>query len=367
MKRLSPFLLGPLSLSLLFLIGCSLAPKPAEKVKTKDDQVVIMTYNVENLFDAKDDPDKKDEEYLPRAVKSSPHYQSICYQMTNPYYQKECLYKDWTETLYKRKISRLADVISQVNQGHGPDILVLDEVENIGALKDLAAAMPSLNYKTVELIEGPDERGIDVGLISRLPMKEAKLHDAGIKDFKTRGILEVELILPDGKPLYVLGVHLPSQAAPTSARRTVFKTLAKVKKSLPKDALVYASGDFNVAAREEAKEKLFRHDAQEDWAVSHLIGCKTCQGTYYYHSKREWSFFDAFLFDKRMTNGKAAWQVDPDSIHIFNDNIYQVNRWGSPARFGSGMKGVGVSDHWPLVATLVKGQTVVKNQKGETP
>jgi hypothetical protein len=98
-------------------------------------------------------------------------------------------------------------------------------------------------------------------------------------------------------------------------------------------------------------------------------------GTYYYHYKREWSFFDAFLFDKRMTDGSAAWQVDPQSIKVFNDSLYQMNRWGSPARFGNGMKGVGVSDHWPLVAVLRKNAPPTTkmtsnkpdDSKGDTP
>lgn len=377
----------------LAFTSCTLAPKEEAKVEVQKDEIFLMTYNLENLFDTQDDADKNDEEYLPRAVKKTPYYQNICFTKSSEYYKSECLEKDWSERVYRRKIARLVDVISRVNNGKGPDILVVQEIENIRALRDLANSMPSLNYTTVELIEGPDERGIDVGVISRLPLKSSKLHKVDFEEIKfslqtkeaivkgrdatkkaedteptydlsrddvsdveesydTRGIMQVELTLPDGKSLYVLGAHLPSQRSPTGYRRVVLEKIAQVKAALPKDALVFAAGDFNISATEEVKEKLYAKQAAKDWAISHQIGCKTCTGTYYYHRKREWSFFDVFMFDKAMAGGSAPWQVDTDSIAVFNDSLYQINKWGSPARFGKGMSGVGVSDHWPLVAKL---------------
>lgn len=383
-----------LSLAVATFSGCVHSPqKLAEKVQVQDSEVFLMTYNLENLFDTQDDPGKNDEEFLPRALKKTTYYQNLCFTRSSEYYQTECIGKDWSESVYRRKISRLADVISRVNDGKGPDILVVEEIENIRALKDLANSMPTLNYKTVVLIEGPDERGIDVGLISRLPAKSSKLHEInfaeiklGLKkendilkeqlskkeersfvlseedtddmeeSFHTRGILEVELELPDKSSLFVLGGHLPSQRASTGYRRMALEKLAQIKATLPKEALVFAAGDFNISASEEAKSKLLAQQAQRDWDVSHLVDCKGCTGTYYYHTKREWSFFDVFLFDKRMTNGTAAWQLEPGSISVFNESLYQINKWGSPAKFGKGMQGVGVSDHWPLVAKIKKNE-----------
>ena len=68
-----------------------------------------------------------------------------------------------------------------------------------------------------------------------------------------------------------------------------------------------------------------------------------------------------------MITGEAGWEVDPDSIRIFNDSLYQVNRFGSPARFGKGMKGVGVSDHWPLLAKIKKTTSGEKTISANEP
>ncbi|MAV92158.1 MAG: hypothetical protein CL676_12125 [Bdellovibrionaceae bacterium] len=385
------------SLSLVIFTSCTSFNKKKELVQVKDSEIFLMTYNLENLFDTKDDEGKNDEEFLPRSIKNTTYYQNLCFTRTSKRFRQECLDKDWSETIYKRKISRLVDVISRVNDGNGPDVLIAEEVENIHALKDLAAAMPQFNYKTVELIEGPDERGIDVGVISRLPMKSSMLHVVDFEKIKyslktqeqltkertahltkkdenslpeftlaredvsdikenypTRGILQVELELPDGESLYVLGAHLPSQRSSTGYRRVVLEKLSQIKKELPEKALVFAAGDFNISAGEDAQKRLYGEQAARDWVISHKIGCKSCAGTYYYHRKREWSFFDVFLFEKELTNGQNEWQVDPNSIAVFNKSLYQFNRWGSPGRFGNGKHSTGVSDHWPLVAKLVR-------------
>lgn len=375
--------------TLVFSISCTHLTKTAEKIQVDAQEIVLMTYNVENLFDTKDDPGKDDEEYLPRSLKKSAYYQNLCFTKSSEYFRDECLGKDWSEKIFRRKVARLSDVITRVNGGRGPDVLVVEEVENINALKALAEAMPLQNYITVELIEGPDERGIDVGVISRLPKKSSKLHNVDFEAIKyslknkktllkersessnsfslasedvkdveeaylTRGILEVELELPDGKSLFVLGAHLPSQRSSTGYRRVVLEKLAQVKSSLPDKALVFAAGDFNISATEDAKERLFSEQIARDWKVSHKIGCETCTGTYYYHHKREWSFFDVFLFDEKLVQGVEGWKVDPKSIKVFNESLYQTSRFGSPARFGKGKQGVGVSDHWPLIAKIKK-------------
>jgi len=387
---------------LLFFVfattSCTSSFKKKELVQVNDSEIVIMTYNLENLFDTKDDPGKNDEEFLPKSVKKSTYYQNLCFTKSQERFKQECLGKDWSETIYKRKISRLVDVISRVNNGKGPDVLVVQEVENLNALTDLAKAMPQFNYQTVELIEGPDTRGIDVGILSRLPKKSSELHvidfekikfslktkeelakermrkslnsktDDTLPEFElsredlndikdnypTRGILEVELELPDGKSLFVLGAHLPSQRSSTGYRRAVLAKLAQVKDSIPPEALVFAAGDFNISAGEDVKKRLYIDQAAKDWAVSHQIGCKSCTGTYYYHRKREWSFFDVFLFEKELTSGQSDWQVDPNSVSVFKESLYQFNRFGGPGRFGKGKHSTGVSDHWPLVAKIKK-------------
>ena len=343
--------------TILSFVGCVSKDHQAKK-----NSLTVMTYNVENLFDSLDDPGKDDETYLPIEVKKTARHRAKCQQASRDYYRKLCLEEDWSESKIKRKLTRLADVILQVRGGKGPDILILQEVENLNIAERLR-----LNYLTKAgygpsiLIEGPDKRGIDVAILSRLPIrKKSQLHKINLtfidKETKkevparpTRGILQATFTLPGDKSLTVFGVHFPSQGNPTKARRTAIKKLNALKKALPKTEYVIAAGDFNISSKEDAKEGLFSKELASEWLVSHQIGCDTCEGTHAYRGG--WSFLDAILFSKNFQS--ELWTVDPKSIRIPNKSLYQMNHWGAPARFGDGLSQKGVSDHWPLAADIM--------------
>jgi len=97
------------------------------------------------------------------------------------------------------------------------------------------------------------------------------------------------------------------------------------------------------------ESKLYSKDLAKEWRVSHLIACKKCKGTNYYHRKRSWSFLDALLFSKNFTK---TWKIDKSSITVFNSLDVQNNRYGSPAKFEMGKNPAGVSDHWPVLAEI---------------
>lgn len=327
--------------------------KSAPEQNTK--RISIMTYNVENLFDTKDDPEKDDETYLP-LLKKNKHVQKKCRQARQAKWAKECLKTNWTQTKLKMKMKRLAQVIKSYKKD-GPDVLILQEVENISVLKDLNKKF--LGYPHVFLEEGPDKRGIDVGILSRLKNKSSsRLHLQKLKAKKgypkakvkaTRGILEVTFQLPDDKSLTVFGLHFPSQGSPTEARRQALERLKSISEKTA--GLKIAAGDFNITQSEDKREKLYTKLLSQDWLVSHLIGCKDCKGSNYYHRKREWSFLDAILFSKNFNN---TWKVDPESIQVWNKLEVQKNHYGSPKKFYGGEQRSGVSDHFPLVAEIFK-------------
>ena len=336
-----------------------------------------MAYNVENLFDTQHDPDRNDWAYLPLAVKKkSPEKQRKECEKASKYYIKSCISRDWSEPILKRKMERLAQAILQVNGGRGPDVLILEEVENLRILKRFRDEyLKKANYITMILIEGPDKRGIDVAVISRLPEAEpAVLHLIPFKGKtakdqewmkKSRGILQTNLRLPDGEILTVLAVHFPSPNNPQYWREQAIAGLFKIQKSLPTGRMVIAGGDFNITSEEESKTKYYSKTLSREWQVSHLIGCKSCRGTNYYHRKKSWSFLDALLFSKNMSpKGKAKWYVEPSSIFIPSNNKYQTNRWLSPARFQS-YSPVGVSDHWPIMGWLRPKKTSKKDKSND--
>lgn len=111
--------------------------RPAVWAAPDDTALTAATFNVENLFDGIDDPGKDDTEgsYFPR---SRAEY----------------------EAFVARRARAIADHL------RWPDVVSIEEVENLAVLRDLAAH-PHLapgDYGAV-LVEGIDPRGIDVGVL----------------------------------------------------------------------------------------------------------------------------------------------------------------------------------------------------------
>jgi len=232
MKKTAAFLL------ILFIGGFeiykSLETAPLQTLEKQSDQkrVRIMTYNVENLFDTLDDPKKDDETFLPLKKKNQA-IQKKCRQSRKRHWVEDCLKTNWTTFKLDQKMKRLSKVIKAAS----PDVLILQEVENLAVLKDLNKKY--LGYPTVILKEGPDKRGIDVGILSRLSeAAPSRLHLQKHKSNKnygrsrikaTRGILEASLTLPNGEPLTAFGLHFPSQGSPTESRRQAVELLNSLK------------------------------------------------------------------------------------------------------------------------------------------
>lgn len=348
---------------LLFILPIVLISCVSKDYKSQPNSLTVMTYNVENLFDTLDDEGKDDETYLPKNQKTSRAHKLKCAGLSKEHYRKECLSKDWNSRLVERKMNRLAHVIKQVRSGQGPDVLIVQEVENLNVLTRFKMNhLNELGYKEIVHIEGPDQRGIDVAMISKLSLlKKPKLHEIDLKPAAkeagknpikvrpTRGILEAQFQLPDGESLTVFGVHFPSQGSPTPYRKVALETLNKARKALAKDELVIAAGDFNITTKEDGEHQLFgNEDMKNLWLVSHYIGCHKCEGTHNYRG--DWSFLDVMLFSHNFKY--SSWSLDPQSIRIPNKSIYQKNDFGNPARFSDGRSQLGVSDHWPLAVDI---------------
>ncbi|MDH7475587.1 MAG: lamin tail domain-containing protein [Anaerolineae bacterium] len=94
------------------------------------DEFSVVTFNLENLFDTVDEPEKDDPVLPPEE--------------------------------YELKLTKLGAAINAMG---GPVILAVEEAENVAVLTDLAAKT-GVNYQ-VTLVDGPDARGIDVGLLTR--------------------------------------------------------------------------------------------------------------------------------------------------------------------------------------------------------
>ena len=161
-----------------------------------------------------------------------------------------------TEPVTDAAILNTARVIADV----APDVLGVVEAENRVVLKrfadaELRSATAPL-YPHVMLVDGNDERGIDVAALTRAgwPITGIRSH---VDDRDSKGLVfsrdcpEFEIRTPGGHRLVVLVNHLKSkgygsQAANDARRRRQAERVAEIYRARRKDAAYVAIlGDFN--------------------------------------------------------------------------------------------------------------------------
>ncbi len=140
----------------------------------------VATWNVENLFDARNDPDTFDDVYSTSEMNA--------------------------------KINALAAVLQEIDA----DVVALQEVENEFILGRLAEAT-GLGYTEQVLMDGFDPRGIDVACLSKRPIIRAVSHQGERFDspesdesyFYTRDALEI-FVDAGGQEVGIVVLHLRS-------------------------------------------------------------------------------------------------------------------------------------------------------------
>jgi endonuclease/exonuclease/phosphatase family metal-dependent hydrolase len=146
-----------------------------------------------------------------------------------------------------------------VLQALNADVVALMEVEDRTALKrfseDILGPLDGqVAYDRYMLIDGNDERGIDVGLFSRFPIVNICSHvDAGLPASRifSRDCAEYEVALDNGDRLWIMVNHFKSKgfgnAAANNARRLAqAEEVARLyTKRLETHDLVIVAGDLN--------------------------------------------------------------------------------------------------------------------------
>lgn len=323
-----------------------LLPQPLQTFSAASPSITIMTWNVENLYDTEDDPKKLDDTYLPLQLKKQiPNHVKDCKKLDAKSWQEQCLEWDWNELAVSEKLRKLGQVIRAVNSGAGPDFLALQEVENIQLLQRLIdEQLPNMNYKAY-LLENNDARGIDVGVITRLPITETpRLIPLG----KSRPALKLSVELPDKNKLSLTVVHFPIASSPIKKRLGMLSQIT----NQPSSEMQIILGDFNFPRDEMEKNEIAKTHLLPRWVPIHLY-CTTCQGSTYETFTGDWSFLDMILVNENLFSAGTPWAVDVASFRVYNLLPFQTNKYGSPADFTlPSMRGV--SDHWPLVIRLLK-------------
>jgi endonuclease/exonuclease/phosphatase family metal-dependent hydrolase len=332
------------------LLACSNEEAPTTSV-------TVMSFNVQNLFDNQDDPGKDDKAYLPIEAKQDEAHIAECNEISVDGWRAECLDLNWSDLAIEVKLTSLANTIRQVNGGRGADIIALQEVENVLILDQLRTSkLADLGYQPAILVEGTDVRGIDVAILSKFPLLgEAELHPLDLPGFPeragdTRGVLQATFVLPDESLLTAFAVHFPAPFHPTQMRVEAYQHLESLLSALPDDHHAFAAGDFNTTSTEDTETGVLDAYARPYWTLAHDVGCAGCKGSYYYSPDSNWSFLDMILFAPAR-GAKTTAQIRGDSVAIANAYPPQVSKNNTPRRFRSD-EGTGVSDHWPLIATI---------------
>lgn len=135
------------------------------------------------------------------------------------------------------------------------DVQCVVEAEDRGAMDRFDREVMNNYFKYALLIDGNDPRGIDVGVYSKLPVGQLRTHiydaDANNRTIFSRDCPEVEVLLPNGKSLWVLVNHFKSKGygaqGPSNERRK--KQAERVREILRgydlSTDLVVVAGDLN--------------------------------------------------------------------------------------------------------------------------
>ena len=351
-NSVSPLLAG---LLLAFWVGLA-GSAAADDAAPKPSPFFVANWNVENLYDTVDDPDNDgDDEFLPN----------------NPTTR-------WTQARYQTKLDNLAQVISQMNNGQGPDVLGLEEIENEDVIRDLVDKLEGKSYGIVHA-DSPDPRGIDTAMIfnrARFSLLETHAYKVRLKwQNTTRDILHAILEDRDGLRLHVFVNHWPSRGGGIAmsepnrfeAARTLALALDRVFLREPQ-ARVVVVGDVNDEPDSRSIRKVLDVETYPSpsgtYAATNLYNLsepKSEKGlgsfSHSFDGETEWRMYDQIIVSGALLQNT---RIEPDRDSFLIDKpAYMVEEHGRdkgapvPTFENQEFYQGGYSDHFPVGARFV--------------
>lgn len=310
----------------------------------------VMFYNVENLFDTKDDPINDDKEFLPTGE-----------------------YK-WDDEKLDKKLQNIHQVVLSLGY---PEIIGVCEIENREVLEMLITktALKEKGYNIVHF-DSPDQRGIDVGLlfnpkrIKLLSSKKVnvKLDGTGKDDRPTRDILYAKLQLITRDTLHVFVNHWPSRSGGeketepkrAAAAKALKATTDSILKVSPNSKII-AMGDFNDYPNNSSLKDILSAEldtTKGDKTLYNLMGWQMGPDKGSQKYRENWGFLDQFVVSNSLifnTNGTYT-KFNQAKVNRLGFLLEKDARNGGdmPLRtYGEKKKYIaGYSDHLPVTLTL---------------
>lgn len=331
--------------SLLIVLVYFTIPDELLCQKPESEHLRLMSYNVENLFDIKNDSLTKDDDFLPDGVMR------------------------WNYSRYTKKLNSVYKTIVSAGEWSIPDIIAFCEVENRRVLQDLLFKTYLSKYEFgIVHDESPDLRGIDVCCIYN--KKSVELIDYrylipdGIKEFHSRSVLYARF-MANTDTLHLFVNHWPSRRGGSlaaedmriSIARMVHEVCDSVFRVTSGRAKIIICGDLNSSPGDIEIETLLR----SDFSYSGLINLSeklAAKGEGSYRYKGMWEMIDQVIVSGSLINNKSGWGTESNYFRIFKpgfllekDPLYPGF---SPFSTYRGYKyNGGFSDHLPVLLDLI--------------
>lgn len=323
--------------------------------ESNDEYLFVAFWNLENLFDTTDDPDKNDEDFLPSGA------------------------YEWTEERLEGKMYNLARVIRSMNNNNAPDILGVCELEHTYLLDSMNNHFLSdFNFRSIGP-ESPDARGIDNALMYKADKFELLSMSVDTVNltagYQTRLILQVSLLTKLNDTLHIFVNHFPSRrGGEEKSERSRIETAQTLRNSVNKilednpDAKILIMGDFNDEPTNNSilntlEAVPFKCDSLP-WAnaedlTSELFNTSYQQyedgiGSYKYRD--DWNMLDQIIISKELLIGESL-KYECDSFEVYKPSFMVTQSGtfeGTPFPTYGGRRYLGgYSDHFAVTAKFI--------------
>jgi len=322
---------------LLYLDGATQGIYPEKTAR-------VLFYNLENMFDTWDDPDKNDDEFTPKGIRA------------------------WNVAKLERKIQNISKAVIAAGGWYGADIIGICEIENSYLIECLIKRSP-LSKRPYNYIHynSPDSRGIDVALIYRTDIFHINYSTTYPLFFPdtdrpfSRDILYVKGEIKN-ESLHLIINHWPSRYGgyqhTINKRKTAALVLRKICDSIFKyeaNANILIMGDFNDGPHDESIKNILLEEGKNTNLIN-LMGSEKFswkQGSLKY--KEKWFTFDQFIISKNLLVKKGLYINDCDAYKgdfLFKEDPNYLGQ--KPWRTYNGMDYEGgFSDHLPIYCNII--------------
>ena len=314
---------------------------------------LVGFYNLENLFDTINDPNKDDEEFLPEGG------------------------NQWNTEKYLSKLHNMAYAISTIGTDWSPDgvaVLGMSEMENRTVLEDLVA-QPEIKNRNYQIVhyDSPDRRGVDVALIYNpkyFKLTSSKSYRTVVPsdpEFITRDQLLVSGLF-DGEPMHFIVMHWPSRYGGEKrsmpgrvAAATLCRSIADSILREEPNAKIIMMGDFN----DYPTNKTVTEHLRASGNMKNLRDGEFYNPMYDLHKKGIGTNYyrdapgvldQTILTPALLPTDYSSYQLKNAMVHnkeFLKQHGGKYN--GYPFRtFGSGVWMGGYSDHFPVYVILLK-------------